>query len=97
MRIQGTTREGQMPLPNIRLNKGKYAQSGKEITNHSTIPDKAALARFMQTSPNNQCSMLWGSNKQLFPYLCHMYMSRGDKTLLINMHKRLDVCNPTAC
>ena len=24
-------------------------------------------------------------------------ISRGDKTLLINMHQRLGVCNPTAC
>ena len=28
---QGTTWEGQMPLPNIHLHKGKYPQNGKEL------------------------------------------------------------------
>ena len=55
--------KGQIALPSI-LNKGKYPQSGKEIKYFSTISD--IRAKFMQTCPNNQCSMLCGS-KQLFP------------------------------
>ena len=30
MRVQGTTWNEQVPLPNIHLHKGKYPQSGKE-------------------------------------------------------------------
>ena len=39
MRVQGTSRKEQMPLPNIHLNKGKYGLSGKEIKNVGIITD----------------------------------------------------------
>ena len=37
----------------------------------------------------NTCSMLWGSE-----HLYHMHIGGGNKTLLVDMHKRPHVTNP---
>ena len=59
-RFQGTTLIGQMPLPNIHLNKGKYPYSGKEPLNLVLCLISATVAKFMQTSPNNKTNMPQG-------------------------------------
>ena len=53
MRVQGTTRKGQMPLPNIHLNTGNYPQSGKELNNFSTISDISHISQFYADKPQN--------------------------------------------
>ena len=58
-----------MPLPNIHLNNGKYPQSGNF---NMLVPYHAALAKFMQTSPNNPCSMVWAPTAipMAMPLIC---------------------------
>ena len=51
MRIQGTTIKGEMPLPNIYLNKGKYPQSGKEMITFSTMSDINRISQVYADKP----------------------------------------------
>ena len=79
---------------NIHLSKAKYPQSSEEPLNFSTfaISDINYISQVYSASPNNQCSMLRGS-KQRYLQLYHMYIGKGDKTLLINGYKRPSICN----
>ena len=45
MRMQETTWKGQMPFPNIHLNKGKYPQSSNEFYNVSTLSDISPISQ----------------------------------------------------
>ena len=51
----------------------------------------AELDNVMHTSPNNKCSMLGGSNQ-----LYNNYIGKGNKTLLVDMHKGTCITNPLA-
>ena len=96
---QGTTSKGQMQLPNIHINKGKYPQSSKELYIFSTISDISCISQVYVDKPK-QTTMQYAVGLQAAIPLAipHVYvLRRSDKILLINMHKRLAVCNPPAC
>ena len=57
--------KGQMPLPNIHINKGKYPQSGKEIKTFNTISNISCISQVYADKPKQ--SMLYAvGSKQLY-------------------------------
>ena len=51
MRVQGTTRKEQMPLPNIHVNNGHYPPGGKELKFFSILADISPTSQVYADKP----------------------------------------------
>ena len=75
----------------ISINLKVNIQSDQGFFNVGTMSDISHISQLYADNPK-QCSIYAVG----IPTALHMYIGSGDKTLLINMHKRPCVCNPVA-
>ena len=59
--VQGTTCKGQIPLPNIHRNKGKYPLYGKELLNVISICAISHISQFYANKPKQYVQYAMGS------------------------------------